>query len=510
MPATKTPIDGPGWSLGSNSGSAGTSSSRDPIATNGANLPAATLEAPAPPRRARATDEQLARAAGRGDDAAFEALYERHHRPLLSFARHMLGSVHDAEDVVQHTFLAADGEFRTGRAHKAVRSWLYTVARNRCVSLLRARREAPGLPDAGTPSLENLAADVEQREDLRHLLADLQGLPDDQRAALLLSELGELSHSEVATVIGVRAGKVKALVFQARQTLMAAADARAIPCRSIQEELAIATGSTLRRRHLRNHLAQCAGCREYADRVRAQRASLALVLPVVPTVALRDAVVSGLAGSAGVGATAGGVGLVAVKSTAAKLLTIAAVGGAAAGGGTVAVTKNDEPERGREAQERQQRAPSASPTRATTPATPAVSPAADPRPPLLAAPRFRPAGRDRKAARGGRPRPASTEPRGHANGRQPERSAAGSPRGQTKFKATHLKPKVAPTKLKPPKATKPKPVAPPRKPEPKAKPVRPPKAEGPPAEAPPAAAPPADAPGQLRKQAKDAAELAAP
>jgi RNA polymerase sigma factor (sigma-70 family) len=509
--------------LGSNSGSADTSCSRDPIATNGANLPAAILEAPIRASRARATDEELARAARRGDTGAFEALYERHHRPLLSFARHMLGDVQEAEDVVQHAFLAADRQFRSGKIPKAVRAWLYTVARNRCVSLLRARREAPGLPDAGTPSIENLAAEVERREDLRHLLADLRGLPDAQRAALLLAELGDLSHAEVATVIGVRPGKVKALVYQARQTLMAAADARAIPCRSIQEELAVSTGAALRQRHLQNHVARCAGCREYADRVRSQRASLALVLPVLPTLALRDAALSGLTGSAGAAATAGGVGLLAVKSTAAKLLTVAVVGGAAAGGGTVAITHHGEARDGA-VQLRQQRAPSA-------PAAPlfstAVTPGADSRPALDQAAPGRPpqeqqrsradAGKQ-KAPRDERSGPATIAPRGHANGHRP--TAARTPPGQAKTKPGHVKSKGKPAKPKPPKASKPANPKPPKasnakpraakpasrgKPVPKAKPAKSPKPDS----APPVS-PASDAPGQVRKQAKNASEQPAP
>jgi RNA polymerase sigma factor (sigma-70 family) len=285
--------------------------------------------------------------------AAFESLYERYHLHLLSFSRHMVGRVHDAEDVVQHTFMAADRVFRSGKVPKAVRAWLYTVARNRCISVLRARREEHDLPDAGLPSTENLAADVELRADLRELLVDLRTLPDDQRAALLLSELGDLSHAEVGAVIGVRASKVKALVFQARQNLMAAADARSIPCRSIQEELAVATGSALRRRHLRNHLAQCEECSQYSARVRAQRASVAAILPVVPTVALRDSVLgalgSGGAAAAGAGGASAGFGVLAAKSTAAKVLTIAAIGGVAAGGGSVAVSALDESRPARQA-----------------------------------------------------------------------------------------------------------------------------------------------------------------
>jgi len=292
--------------------------------------------------RGHSSDEQLAHAAGRGDTAAFDALYQRHHQPLLAFARHMLGRLHDAEDVVQHTFLAADRAFRAGKVPKAVRAWLYTVARNRCVSVLRARRDDVGLGGDECVSTDGLAAEVEQREELRALVADLRRLPDDQRAALLLAELGELTHVEVARVIGVRQGKVKALVFQAREALAAASHARSLPCRSIREELSVATGAGLRRRHLRDHLTQCEGCREFSEQVRAQRAALAIVLPVVPSVGLHEAIVGGAAAAAGagaVGAGAAGAGALSAGSVAAKLLTIAAVGGAAAGGGALGLTE---------------------------------------------------------------------------------------------------------------------------------------------------------------------------
>jgi RNA polymerase sigma factor (sigma-70 family) len=403
-------------------------------------VPTATVQSPAfaaSRRRGGGSDEQLARAAGRGDVAAFEALYERYHVQLLSFSRHMLGRVHDAEDVVQHTFIAADRVFRSGKVPKAVRGWLYTVARNRCVSLLRARREEHELPDAGLPSTENLAADVEQRADLRELLADLRTLPDDQRAALLLSELGDLTHAEVAKVIGVRSGKVKALVFQARQNLMAAADARSIPCHAIREELAVATGAALRRKHLRNHLAQCEDCGEFAARVRAQRASLAAILPVVPTIALRDSVLaalgSGGAAAAGAGGAGAGIGMLAAKSTAAKVLTIAAIGGAAAGGGTVAVTAVDSSRPERRAERPAQPVPSAPTAAPAALPTATAAPASDP---VGVVPRER----DRAAAR---ERRRSERQRGKNTRKADARGAAPTAPGQADKKQPGSQPSQA-------------------------------------------------------------------
>ena len=76
-----------------------------------------------------------------------------------------------------------------------LRPWLYTIARNRCRTVLRARRERP-LEDAEEPATEHLAAVVQRRQDLRDLLRDLHELPEHQRAALVLAEAGDVSWAE--------------------------------------------------------------------------------------------------------------------------------------------------------------------------------------------------------------------------------------------------------------------------------------------------------------------------
>jgi DNA-directed RNA polymerase specialized sigma24 family protein len=99
------------------------------------------------PRKAtlrRAADRRLAALAAEGDHDAFEAIFERHHRGLLSLCRHMLGSPEEAEDALQHTFTAAYRELVEGRQPEHLRAWLYSTARNRCLDLLRKRRELPG------------------------------------------------------------------------------------------------------------------------------------------------------------------------------------------------------------------------------------------------------------------------------------------------------------------------------------------------------------------------------
>ena len=119
---------------------------------------------------------------------------------------------------------------------------------------------------------------------------------------------------------------MKALVFQARTTLIAERDARSTPCEAIREQLAVARGGLLRRGSLRRHLRQCAPCDAYRLAVAGQRDALASLLPVLPSAGLKAAVLAaaGLSGSGGTAAAAGG---------AASLGGVAAGGGAASAGG---------------------------------------------------------------------------------------------------------------------------------------------------------------------------------
>ena len=294
------------------------------------------------PRRlmARLPDERLVAQLRAGNDAAFEVLYDRHHRALLSFCRHMLSSPTEAEDAVQQTFVAAYYDLRSNGREIRLKAWLYTIARNRCLSVLRARREqAAELDDVPTAGLTE---EVQRRDDLRRILADMRELPHDQRAALVLAELGDLSHAEIGGILDCETAKVKSLVFQARSSLIDAREAREVPCAEIREQIATLRGGALRRTPIRRHLKTCPGCRQFREDVRQQRAALAALLPVVPTAGLKSAILGagGLGGGAAGGGIAVGGGLAfgggaatVGGGTAAKVLTIAALGAAGLGGG---------------------------------------------------------------------------------------------------------------------------------------------------------------------------------
>jgi RNA polymerase sigma factor (sigma-70 family) len=286
-----------------------------------------------------AGDDRLVALIRDGSQAAFEAVYERYHRPLLSFCRHMLGNADDAAEAVQHTFLHAYRELVSTDKPIQLRAWLFTVARNRSLSLLRARRIHADV-NLVEPATEGLAAEVQRREDLREIVGDLARLPDDQREALVLAELGALDHEEIADVLDCPRERVKALVYQARTSLAASRDARAMPCGEIREQLANLRGAALRRGPLRKHLRACSGCREFRDEVRRQRQALAVILPVAPVAGLKQAVLSGAGigggAAAGSGAAAGGLGALGGGLAVKAAVVTAIVAGGAAGGVVVA------------------------------------------------------------------------------------------------------------------------------------------------------------------------------
>jgi RNA polymerase sigma factor (sigma-70 family) len=350
-----------------------------------------------------------------GDDRAFELIFDRYHRGLLAFCAHMLGNRDEAEDALQHSFMAAYRAMRATDGAIRLKAWLYTIARNRCLSVLRARREQVAF-DETRAATDGLAADVDRRAELRGLLADLERLPEEQRAALVLFELGDHGHDEIAEILGVRREKVKALVFQARESLASWRRARETPCAEIREQLATLRGAALKRATLRRHVARCESCQEFEAEVRQQRKALAAVLPIVPTAGLKGAVLAsildgGTAAAGGGGAAIAGLG--AAKGLAAKTMLCAAVAGSAGSAGYVAVHDIDArlhapPARAQAANHQHARhakepAKRAAPPRQVAAAAPAtVAMAASPAPAKAA-----------KPARGGKHRAWPARHRGH-------------------------------------------------------------------------------------------------
>jgi RNA polymerase sigma factor (sigma-70 family) len=330
---------------------------RAPLAVDGATAPSRYL-------LRLASDEKLVSRIRGGSERAFTVLYERHHRGILSFCRHMLGSREEAEDAVQQAFANAYRSMLGSDKEINLKPWLYRIARNQCISLLRARRHDSILGD-DEPSLAGLSDQVAQRDELRRLLEDLAGLPVDQREAIVLAELHDNSHVEVAAILGCEREKVKSLVFQARSSLMKSREARDLPCEEVRRQLSVLRGGSLRRNTIRRHLQHCDGCRAFRNEVKRQRQAMAVILPVIPSASLKLGAANAIAaagvkaastaiggGVAAGGAGAGGAGAAGPAAALAGKLGVstAAVKGVAAtvavtvvaGGGAVAVKERND------------------------------------------------------------------------------------------------------------------------------------------------------------------------
>ena len=274
-------------------------------------------------------DDRLVDHVGRGSHAAFEELYERHHRGMLAFCHHMLGSRHDAEEAVQQAFTAGYGDLQAGEGPVALKPWLYGIARHRCLAILRKRRLDAGSDGTHEGVAPDVTEEVERRSDVRDMLLGVSRLPEPQRSALVLFGLCGHSQADVAAVLQCEDARVRALVYQARKSLLEDRRARDIPCQEIRERLALGRGGALRRRAMRRHIKFCPGCAEFRAEVMRQRRLMGLVAPAVPSVTLKYKVLAA-AGVAGGGSTGGGsvVGiggsLSTAKLVAAALLVVAA------------------------------------------------------------------------------------------------------------------------------------------------------------------------------------------
>jgi len=193
---------------------------------------ATTTEEPEPPEldlEAR-LDERLIQNAQQGDLPSFNTLVTRHQRSVYNVCLRMLRESALAEDAAQDTFIKAwtsIGTFRGG----LVRPWLLRIATNRCYDILRSqgRRPASSLDaelvesepqwTSQTAIAEHPEGHATRRELSAYLERALGELPDDQRLAIILSDVQGHSYDEIAQITEVAVGTVKSRIFRARARL---------------------------------------------------------------------------------------------------------------------------------------------------------------------------------------------------------------------------------------------------------------------------------------------------
>jgi RNA polymerase sigma-70 factor, ECF subfamily len=166
------------------------------------------------------SDEELARQTQAGSLTAFEQLVYRYQRRIYAFVANSCRSGADAREVTQDTFVKAFQAIDQYDPRFAFTSWLFTIARRKCIDHHRAAppepEPAPSQP-APQPDPGELLARTEDRRALWTLASKL--LPDAQFQALWLRYAEDMSVAEIARVLGKTRTHVKVLLFRARRVL---------------------------------------------------------------------------------------------------------------------------------------------------------------------------------------------------------------------------------------------------------------------------------------------------
>ncbi len=164
-------------------------------------------------------DRELVRRVLAGHTDDFRVLLERYQPSVYRFTRGLLWNREDADDVTQDVFLAAFANLSSYVASRASFStWLFTIARNRCINLLK--RPRPAALDE-----ETAVQDVAPRDALaiqevaQQLERALAALPMEQRSAFVLAEIEGLPYAEISRIERTSVGTVKSRVHRAKQRL---------------------------------------------------------------------------------------------------------------------------------------------------------------------------------------------------------------------------------------------------------------------------------------------------
>jgi RNA polymerase sigma-70 factor (ECF subfamily) len=164
----------------------------------------------------RVDEREAVLACQRGEREAFDPLVERYQRDIYRLCYRYVNDPQDANDMAQEVFLKAYRAIGRFRGDSSFSTWLYRIAVNTCLNFRSSRRPegeplSDRLPDAQAGVLDSMVDD----ERARRVREAVSRLPEKQRATLILKIYHELTHEEVAGIVGSSVGTVKANLFHA-------------------------------------------------------------------------------------------------------------------------------------------------------------------------------------------------------------------------------------------------------------------------------------------------------
>lgn len=173
----------------------------------------------------------LIKKAAKGDPDAFESLMLQYQTPVYHLCFRIVGNAEDAADMTQETFLKAWKNLESFHMESSLSTWLYRLANNCCLDLLRSKKRKPTIsivredeegeeqaydPADPSPQPDELLIQKEERQ----LLQDaLQSLDPQQRAILTLRVVNDMSYEDISQVLQIKEGTVKSRLARARENL---------------------------------------------------------------------------------------------------------------------------------------------------------------------------------------------------------------------------------------------------------------------------------------------------
>jgi RNA polymerase sigma-70 factor, ECF subfamily len=182
-------------------------------------LPLGLAAAAVPPdgeTRSRDEERESIEACRRGESEAFDRLVLRYQRDVYRLCYRFVNNHEDANDLAQEVFLRAWRAIPRFRGESSFSTWLYRIAVNACLNFRALRRPSTQeLPDGLADPQPGAEARLASDDEARRVRAAVARLPEKQRATLILKVYHELTHEEVAEILGSTVGTVKANLFHA-------------------------------------------------------------------------------------------------------------------------------------------------------------------------------------------------------------------------------------------------------------------------------------------------------
>ncbi len=164
----------------------------------------------------RPDEREAVRAAQRGEHEAFDRLVARYQRDIYRLCFRYVNNHEDASDMAQEAFLRAYRALGRFRGESAFSTWLYRIAVNTCLNFRAVRRPptqelADSIADPVPAAFDRMASE----DEARRIREAVRRLPEKQRATVILKVYQDLTHEEVARILGTSVGTVKANLFHA-------------------------------------------------------------------------------------------------------------------------------------------------------------------------------------------------------------------------------------------------------------------------------------------------------